>query len=393
MCIFCCALLLSFMSVTAARAEFGKSGWPILRKVQSAQFRGISASAPDYANISGVFYNPAIGGIFDSKEILVMSEKGLSDDALGAFVYGIPLDKWMIAFGGAYYDAGSIELNWFDNNEIKTENVSLQRDMLGLFVVERKLSDAVFAGLSLKGLSSELAQRVSATAYAADIGLYIRPVASWSLSLACQNIGASTKFINYANPLPAAGYLGTALMWRSPEESYYAISQMGATYFLVDQKIVPEVGCEIGGGPISVNFGFRSGVDEGNVHIGTEICIGSMVFGYAYSPSMYLDAIHRVTVAWRFFNSPVRPMKPSVVEEPKPAVPLPLIVKPETKPAAKPKTPARPVKTAPVQKKAPVKASPAKTAPAAVTAVSSTTTVTLPQVQQRKKRNISDYKK
>lgn len=400
MLLLCWALMVVTLSGSAVRAEFGKSGWPIFRKVQSAQFRGISASAPDCANLSGILYNPAIGGLFENRELLIVSERGLSEDTLGAVVYGIPAGAWMFAFGAAYYDAGSIELNWFENNEIQTESVSLQRDMMGTATIERKLSDTVFAGLSLKGATSELAQRVRASAYAADLGLYVRPFPFWSISLACQNIGTASKFVDHANLLPTAGYLGTALMWKSPAQTCYVITQAGASYYTVDQKLVPEAGCEIGCGPVSVNAGFRSGVEEGNMHVGTEFCVGSMVFGYAYSPSTYLDSMHRVTVAWRFAPaSAVEKPKEAEASIPVVAPPAEPVVKPAVKPPLKPKAPIRqspkpavkPVLPNPAEAGAvPAKAAPAKVTPAVTAPAPAKTLPEAPQ-QQKPKRKISDF--
>jgi hypothetical protein len=179
-------VVLLFLSVLPqyAYAAYGKSGWSIFRKLQSAQFKSISATTPGYANVSGMIYNPAIASTFEEKQLFLMSEKGFSDDMLHGMLFETPLKVWTIAGGLIYYDAGEVELNWVENGALQTTTVSLQKDILGMVSFSRWITENMHAGITLKAANSELAQRYSARAYAADVGWVYSPAKWFSMSLA-----------------------------------------------------------------------------------------------------------------------------------------------------------------------------------------------------------------
>ena len=148
----------------SAYAASGSSGWSIFNRIQSSQFRAISATSPGYSDLSGILYNPAMAGTLSSKQLLLISELGFAEDKPGAAFVGLPTGKGMISFGAGYYDAGSVELNWIENGEVMTENVALQRDMLGVLSYKRSLFHNLYAGVTVKAAKSEIAQRSSASA-------------------------------------------------------------------------------------------------------------------------------------------------------------------------------------------------------------------------------------
>ena len=118
-------ILTFIFSGSGVFAQSGYSGWPIFNKIQSSQFKAISATSPGYSDLSSVLYNPAVAGTHSSKEFLFISELGFAEDKLGAAFFRLPAGKGMISLGGGYYDAGTVELNWLENGAITTESVSL----------------------------------------------------------------------------------------------------------------------------------------------------------------------------------------------------------------------------------------------------------------------------
>ncbi|MDD5687102.1 MAG: hypothetical protein PHE88_04635 [Elusimicrobia bacterium] len=284
--------------VNTVYADFGKSGWSIFKKVQSAKFKAMTTVTGVRGDLSGVFYNPAVLGTNQQREIFFISELGLSDDKLGGLVYGEPLKNGMIAGGVAYYDAGIMELNWLEGGELKTANVSAQRDLFGLLSYGHKFSDSLFGGASLKFASSKIIERESAIAYVGDLGVFYLPTENLSVSAAVQNLGSSTKFIEKKNPLPSSGYLGSGYFYKSGK--YYIIPGVGATYNIEDKELIPELGFEFGYEVVSLNIGYRFNVEEAKLHFGLGINWKNIDFGYAYIPGLYLNTTNRISVGYRF---------------------------------------------------------------------------------------------
>jgi TolB-like protein len=207
----------------------------------------------------------------------------------------------MISLGAGYYDAGSVELNWIENDEVMTQNVSLQRDTLVLLSYEHPLFSNLYAGVTVKGANSEIAERSSASAYAGDMGVFYLPLPNLTVSLALRNMGSSTKFIEKENPLPTLNYIGMGYVWR--RGNFHLLTGAGVTDNTQDNEQFPEAGIEMGFGNISLNFGYSSNVDEANIHTGIQFAVRNVVIGYAYLPGVYLAPTNRFTIGYRFSPS------------------------------------------------------------------------------------------
>lgn len=285
-------------------ASFGKSGWIIFRKVSSAKFKAITTVAAVRGDLSGVFYNPAVLGTNTQREVFLLSELGFTEDKFGGLVYGEPLRNGMLAGGVVYYDAGKIELNWIEGNELKTENVNAQQDVLGILSYGHKFSEKMFAGATVKIATSKIVERKSANAYCVDLGIFYLPIEKLSISVAAQNLGTSTKFIEKENPLPTSAYIGAGYVSRLPS-NVYLLGGFGGTYNFTDEKLIPEVGVEFVYDFISLNLGYRFNVEEAKLHFGLGLNWKNIDVGYAYIPGMYLDTTHRVSIGFRFGSSEV----------------------------------------------------------------------------------------
>ena len=301
--LFSVFLFVTFLSVLlfpapSVYADFGESGWTIFNKAQSARFRAISAASPVAGDLSGVFYNPAVLGTDKRKEIFFLSELGASEDKLGGVVYGQPLKNGMLAIGAVYFDAGMMELNWIDDfGNILTENVTAQRDIMGLVSYGHRFSDKFYGGVTAKAATSEIAQRDSAFAYAGDAGILFSPANGLYLAAAVQNAGGSTKFTDKTNPLPTSGYVGGGYGIKHGSLSVFPAA--GVTYDSIDKEVLPEAGVELGFGLLSLNAGYRFNVSESNFHIGLGLNTKNFDFGYAYIPGVYLNASHRFSVGMK----------------------------------------------------------------------------------------------
>jgi hypothetical protein len=276
----------------------GKSGWPIFRKAEAVNTRGITANTPAYSSMLGLFYNPALLGSKYQREVFLISESGFAGDRLGGLIYGEPTKKGMISGGIIGYDAGTIELNWMENGELMSQNASAQRDLMGILSYGYRYRPNLYLGASVKAATSNIAERASANAFAADLGALYLPSDKTYVSASVQNLGTSTKFINEENPLPTSGYLGGG--YTAKIKDYKLLTGAGVTYNFVDQKAIPEVGVEMRYSFISMSLGYRFNMEESVMQMGLGINWNNIEFGYAYVPGIYLDSTHRVNVSYRF---------------------------------------------------------------------------------------------
>ena len=293
--VVCVALL---CAAGVSFGDTGTSGWTIFRKIASAQPKSIAAIMPLQGDLSGVLYNPAALGGRRKSELFFVSESGLADDRLGAALYSFPAGDGTLAAGFAYYDAGMMELNWLEGGQLVSDSVSAQKDMLGVISYGRRFTGRLALGASMKIASSEIAQRSSALSGAIDAGLIYEAAKNVPVSVAVQNVGIATKFVDKENPLPTAVYFGGG--YRQAARNSYVLSGVGVTYNITDATLVPDAGIELGYDFISVNLGYRLANSDAALHCGLGLKAGVIEFGYAFSPAAYLNSAHRFNVTYKF---------------------------------------------------------------------------------------------
>ncbi|MCK5218354.1 hypothetical protein KAR10_02455 [bacterium] len=133
----------------------------------------------------------------------------MAEDKLGSFFYYLPWNKSVFACGFTYYNAGSMELNWLENNNLQSETATAQQDFMGQISYAYRQHESFWAGISLKLARSELIERATAMALAGDIGLAVKPIDQWVLSLALLNMGFATPYQEQEVPLPSSIYIGS----------------------------------------------------------------------------------------------------------------------------------------------------------------------------------------
>ena len=319
-------------------ADIGDSGWPIFKKVQTANTRGITSDSPYYGSLLGLFYNPSLLAAKRQREAFLISESGFIGDKLGGLIYGEPLKKGMLAGGIVGYDAGGIELNWVENGQMYTENASAQKDLLAVVSYGYPYRPNLFLGGSLKMAASEIAGRESAMAIGADVGATYLHSDRLYFSAAVQNLGTSSKFIEKSNPLPLTTYMGAGYATRIKD--YHLLSGAGMSYNMIDGKMTPEVGVELRYSLVSLNVGYRFNMHESALQLGLGIRWNNVEFGYSYVPGVYLDATHRMNIGYKFALPSGNKKTVSAAKAPAAATKKTAVTK---------KTPAQPVKKAPAR--------------------------------------------
>jgi hypothetical protein len=274
-------------------------GWVMFDKVRELNTEGMLSQSRDCGTLSGVLYNPAFLGINKLHILELASEAGFADDRLARVMYGQPALGGELMAGAAYYDAGSVELNWVDNNTMQTQTVSLERDSLAMLAYGRKVCPNVYAGVNIKAASSQLAEAQAANAYAADIGAMVEVGPRLMLSAALLNSGSATKFIDESDPLPQTGSVGLLYNSCLGENMSIALG-IGALYCLVNEKYTYTTGASLRYGAVSVNAGYSLQDSMHALTYGGGVNFGNYMLGLSFTQTSYIDSIQRLTLGVRF---------------------------------------------------------------------------------------------
>ena len=283
----------------------GSTGWSILRRPQSSKPESITAVASIRGDLSGIFYNPSTLGTITRGEIFFLTELGMAEDQFQGAIFGYPLGKGGgIAMGYLSYDAGMTTLYWIDGGSEVEDNVSLQKDSLALLSCGFSLSSHLSMGISLKYATSNIAEQTPDTyAMCGDIGMiYTQGVNGFSVSLAGQNLGTASKFLDETEELPMCAWLGVAYTHMLGTSNFFGLG-VDAGYLLGESErgFLPGVGLEYGMGDLSFNLGYYAmKTDEAGMQLGFGFTSGMIEVGYAYLPTQFLNPVHRFNLSFLF---------------------------------------------------------------------------------------------
>jgi len=298
-------LAISVFMVLAVSNVFcgtASTGWWIFRRPQSAKPVSLTTVVGVRGDLSGVFYNPSVLGELTQKEIYMMSELGVADDTFGGLMYGHPIGKKAgLSVGVVYYDAGKTRLFYMENGQEKERNVTVQKDMLGLLSYGQKINDKLSGGLTLKFANSNIAEVKSASAFGCDLGgMYLLPVKGMSASLALQNIGGSSKFIDKKDSLPATLWFGCGYGLNLMKNSSLGLG-LEFPYIIDEKRVSTSLGLGLSYDIFSANLGYRFALDDAALQVGFGLVLkDSIEITYSFTPAKYLQDTHRFTVGYRF---------------------------------------------------------------------------------------------
>lgn len=293
-------IFICFFGITATHgfAESEKSGWIILNKAESINIKGITSISVIQNNLLGALLNPAILGMVSKRELYIVSELGFVGDKLGGIFYGEPFKNSMLSGGFVYYDAGPIELTWIENEDFVNQEVSLQKDIMGILSYGYGCRNKFYLGASLKAAKSEIAERQSANAYACDAGIVVLPYVDLTVSMAFLNFGNASKFFAKTDPLPSSAYFGVNYLFM--KDKFYLLPGVMVYYKFIEKKMITEANLNWGSEFLYFNlkYDFNPADESINFGIGTKINIIEIL--YSYSPNPYLDAVHRINIGYAF---------------------------------------------------------------------------------------------
>ena len=295
------SVIMSVMMVTEVMAAGkGSTGWQIFRRPKSSKPDSITAVASIRGDLSGVFYNPGTLGTITMSEIFFLTEMGMAEDTFQGMIYGMPMGNGGVAVSYIMYDAGMTTLYWIDGGAEQEEEVSLQQDTLAILSYGFELSRSLSMGISLKYATMNIAEQTPDTyAVCGDIGfIYTQGIQGFSLSLAGQNLGTSTEFLESEEELPQCAWAGISYTMPLGTAKFIGLG-VDAGYLLREERMLPGVGLEYGVGAFSLNAGYYAlKADEAGLQVGFAYQSSFMEVGYAYLPATFLNPVHRFNLSF-----------------------------------------------------------------------------------------------
>lgn len=288
-------------------AGTGSSGWSTWRRIQAPRPRGIISVIGVRGDLSGVLSNPSVLSSIPKPELFSFAERGLTKDVFGGLLYGQPLNDGKaggLAVGAMYYNAGSLDLTYFDpTTKLETtKSVSGQSDVIGMVAYGVPVGNTLGLGITAKMGTSSVAEAVSAVAAALDLGGWWQsPVEGLSFGGGAQNLGISGAFIKSRESLPLIGALGAGYTRRMGEDMSWTVG-VDANYLAPESRLLGQGGLEVGWRGFSVLGGYRFGKDTKDAQFtaGVGVRLKSLDFTYAFLPGRFLNDVHRIGLGYQF---------------------------------------------------------------------------------------------
>jgi|GEM_PF-4453247 len=250
---FLAALLATLPAL--ARAS-GPAGAAVLRLPLSADVAALGAYAAVDGGLSSIAVNPAGVAAARQPELETSFHSGVLQDEYGFLGYAQPL-KYGVPFAGlAYYNSGTVGLN-FSNGTQST--VVAEEDYIGLLGWSMPLGGGLTAGATARVYRFTLAQQATATGFGGDAGVqWATPLEGLRLGASAENAGPGLKYENATDPLPLTTRIGAAYSatWKpqSLEDSYYSSTRLTV---MVD-------GIQVRGEPAYPDAGTEFAIDLGS---------------------------------------------------------------------------------------------------------------------------------
>ena len=321
------ALLAVLAAAVPARADNpGVTAAPILSVPLGARALGMGGAFTAVGgDATSLQYNPAGLARVNAQEADLTYIAGAGDATLQHFAYAGPAPFTGIS-GNGYTSAaasvllsqsGTIQVNTLNANGSLGGSQSLNAGsdlVLSAGYAERVGVTPIdygdgsygidhFIGVGGKYLRSTLVQTYTATAWAADVGYLVSsPESGVSLGLSGLNLGGRLRYVNAADPLPAAARAGVAWQGGVPSE-HDIIAAADGEYLPYEKSWRANVGVEYFW---LKTYGLRCGYQinagaQGGLTIGAGLRWRSQILlDYAYDIGDLLGNAQRVTLSYRF---------------------------------------------------------------------------------------------
>ncbi|MFH1097516.1 MAG: PorV/PorQ family protein, partial [Candidatus Desantisbacteria bacterium] len=288
-------LLLTILIVAATNTVANASGIGLKFPPTARSYAlGESLVANSKTGAEAIYFNPAGLSNINLNSLEFSAFDGVSDIAYNSLSYfkniqpntGLGVSLGML-------NAGEETINELDGS---ARSISTMKDTYLTLAAGKKITPDIDAGLSLKIISSNLAEEYKANGFAVDMGILYSQV--WndlpiSIGASLQNIGTGLKYEKKSNSLPTNIRIGGAVTVEGME-FMAAVNKdkngvkigLGAEYYPLSY--------------LALRAGYKTGYANQGLSLGFGITRKNIGFDYAYCPITDLDSNHRVSMGIRF---------------------------------------------------------------------------------------------
>jgi len=259
----------------------------------SARSAGLAdALSAASADLDAMDANPASLAGLAGTHISFQYQRGLSDDAFGSIHLGRSMGGLTLGLSAGAFDAGDAVI--FDG--ISERSVKAQKDWMASLSGAGRLGRSAM-GVSVKYLSSDIAETAFASAIAADLGIQVS-MGRFSLGAAAQNIGEELKYVERSHPLPRLARAGGAYHWGNTLRG--AGLYADARYRFEESDVVPAAGVELLRAPLALRVGYQFSARVDTLTAGAGVQFGRLRLDYAFGMASEFDDRHRVSFSAAF---------------------------------------------------------------------------------------------
>ncbi|OGF48956.1 MAG: hypothetical protein A2231_10945 [Candidatus Firestonebacteria bacterium RIFOXYA2_FULL_40_8] len=274
------------------------SGAAFLHDDINARSFGMGSAFTAISDDSGsVHINPAGLSYLPFSAMSANYTKNIIDSFNSSLFYSLPVKGLgVLGVGLCLYDAGSIEINNYDGT---SETVNAMQNWVFNLAYSISMIDELSAGFNVKGVSSTLAGRYTASAYAGDFGLLFRSLdSSLSLGFAVQNVGTKLTYIDVGDDLPLTVRTGMGWKFRESDSDSWLVS---GDVVYSDNTIKYNFGleCEFIR-IISIRAGYKLKYVPEVATFGVGVNLKPMKLDFGYAVMGNLDNLYTISLSYTF---------------------------------------------------------------------------------------------
>lgn len=204
-------LVLLLSAAPGFAAEGGVTSAPLLQRPWGARAPGLAgAFAATRGSLEAAGYNPAGVAGLAGRRVNLLYNTGYSEINSGYAAYGQRLGPGTAALSVAYLSAGDVDIVYTGGT---SETRNAQKDYLYQLTYAVELGAGLAVGASGKLMTSRLADEVSASAAAFDVGAHWKtPLERLELGAALTHLGGSYKYEVQEHDLPRTVRAGAAYL-------------------------------------------------------------------------------------------------------------------------------------------------------------------------------------
>ncbi|OPL18520.1 MAG: hypothetical protein AVO35_04100 [Candidatus Aegiribacteria sp. MLS_C] len=271
--------------------DAGAGAFSFLKIDPGARAAALGGTALLNSGETGVFTNPALLPDLDGASMTAGHNQWYGDAVQNFLAWNFPLGSFDCSLGARYVHVGDLEMREGATSDPLTTFSAWDLSIHGAAGVRLGMFDL---GVGLKYLREKVWTE-SATGFAADLGVAVRPAEDLCIAAALQHMGPPVTMAVEDYRLPATWRAGARYGFPTSLGRVSISAEAGKP---LDNRPFAGTGIEYEPSEwLALRFGSRFGNETGDLTFGTGLTAGGWGLDYAFVPSDHaLGTVHRFTL-------------------------------------------------------------------------------------------------